>query len=78
MLTESQLKVLLGQILTCEERDEETDWVKVANLSAACLDGLPASLPPIVQAYLTEADKRKADPMLGFAQRAQLLRYLRS
>jgi len=72
------VKLVLSQMLASEECDGETDWLEVAALSAAALEELPSSLPQIVHSYLVDVDKRRSDPAFAFAQRSELLRYLRA
>ena len=78
MLTEAEVKQRLASILSVEERFDAVDWPEVARLSAALLQQLPPELPPIIEAYLTEFDKRSADIAFAYAQRSELVRYLRS
>jgi len=78
MLTEPKLKRRLGEILTLEEHGREADWFAIARLSGELLHELPATVPPIVKAYLTDCDIRRASPKFAIGQMLQLIHYLRS
>ena len=78
MLTEPEVRFVLSQVLASEECDGGPNWLEVGALSASLLDELPKASPEIVHSYLTDADKRRTDPTFAFAQRSELLRFLRS
>ena len=54
------------------------DWFAIARLSGELLHELPATVPPIVKAYLTDCDIRRASPKFAIGQMLQLIHYLRS
>ena len=72
-----ELKRRLGEILTIEEFGSPPDWVQVEHLSHRLETELDVDAPTIVHTYLHGVQYRKADPVFGAAQRAELLRYLR-
>jgi len=78
MLTEHQAKRRLGEILGLEEHGEQADWFAISRLSTDLLQEIPATLPSIVGAYLTDSDIRRADQDFARAQLSKLIEYLRS
>ena len=78
MLTESQVKRRVGEILGLEEHGDEADWFAIVRMSTELLQEVPATVPPIVRAYLTDSDIRRASPNFAHGQLAQLILYLRS
>ena len=78
MLTESELKERLGDILGIEEHGYDADWFAIANLSTELLQELPDPTPAIVKAYLTDSDIRRVSAGFANVQRGELVRYLRS
>lgn len=72
-----ELKSRLGQILAEEEGNGSTDWYSVGHLSDELLGELQVPIPLIVDEYLRGAEQRRQDSVFGYAQRSQLLHFLR-
>ncbi|MEO7365447.1 MAG: hypothetical protein ABIW03_03925 [Sphingomicrobium sp.] len=67
----------LGQILA-EEEERDVDWAAVSVMSAELANAYGPELPPVPETYVKTVEKRRADPVLAHALRAELVRYLRN